>query len=59
MSHLFGLIGMPGHLELLIIGAILVLLFGHRLPSIMGSLGASIKIFRKELTEDDSPEAVN
>ena len=39
--------GMPGPLELLIIAMIILLLFGKRLPSVMGSLGRSIVEFKK------------
>lgn len=38
---------MPGMQELLIIAAICLLLFGSRLPSVMGSLGQGITEFRK------------
>lgn len=44
MPFLGGGIGLP---ELLIIGAIVLLLFGKRLPSIMRSLGTSIVEFKK------------
>ena len=37
--------------EVMIIGAVLVLLFGHRLPEVMRSLGQGLNIFRKELSE--------
>ncbi len=42
---LFGF--MPGHWELLIIAAIMLLLFGHRLPSLMRSLGRGVVEFKK------------
>lgn len=61
MSYLFG-IGMPGLPELLIIGAIVLLLFGSRLPSVMRSLGLGITEFKKGvqgIEEDmqDTPRA--
>ena len=61
MTLLFGFFGMPGHLELLIIGAIILLLFGHRLPGIMRSLGRGVVEFKRGVQgiEDDLDEAVN
>lgn len=38
---------MPGPMELAIIGAVAVLLFGHRLPNVMRSLGQGMKEFKK------------
>ncbi|MEX0818147.1 MAG: twin-arginine translocase TatA/TatE family subunit [Pirellulaceae bacterium] len=54
-SHLFGMFGMPGHLELLIIAGLALLLFGHRLPSLMRSAGRSVVEFKKGIQgiEDD------
>ena len=49
--------GMPGHLELLIIAAIILLLFGHRLPGIMRSLGSGIVQFKKGLNDVEDDEA--
>lgn len=53
--------GMPGHFELLIIGAIALLLFGNRLPSAMRSMGRGIVEFKKGIQgiEDDVDNAVN
>ena len=55
----FGFIGMPGHLELLIIAAIILLLFGNRLPSVMRSMGRGIVEFKEGLrgVESDLSEA--
>ena len=52
--------GMPGPLELLIIGFLVLLLFGNRLPSVMRSLGKGIVEFKKGIQgiEDDVNEAV-
>jgi sec-independent protein translocase protein TatA len=52
--------GMPGPLELLIIGFIVLLLFGNRLPSAMRSIGRGIVEFKKGVQgiEDDVNEAV-
>jgi sec-independent protein translocase protein TatA len=38
---------MPGPLELMIIAAIILLLFGNRLPSVMRSLGRGVVEFKK------------
>jgi TatA/E family protein of Tat protein translocase len=35
-----------GHWELLIVALVAFLLFGHRLPIVMNSLGGSIRSFR-------------
>jgi sec-independent protein translocase protein TatA len=61
MINLLGMFGMPGHLELLIIGAIILLLFGHRLPSLMRSLGRGVVEFKKGVSgiDDDLEEAAD
>lgn len=38
---------MPGHWELLIVAGVMLLLFGHRLPSLMRSLGRGVVEFKK------------
>ena len=38
---------MPGPLEMVIIAAIILLLFGNRLPSVMRSLGRGVVEFKK------------
>lgn len=55
-SLLFAFIGAPGLPELLIVGGIVLLLFGNRLPGAMRSLGRSIVEFKKGVKgiEDDS-----
>ena len=40
-------IGMPGPLELIVVMAIMLLLFGHRLPSVMRSLGRGVVEFKR------------
>jgi sec-independent protein translocase protein TatA len=39
-----------GHTELLVVAAVALLLFGHRLPTAMRSLGLGINEFKKGLT---------
>lgn len=39
--------GMPGLPELMIVGMVVLLLFGNRLPSVMRSLGVGITEFKK------------
>ena len=43
----FAYFGMPGPLEILIIAAVILLLFGNRLPSVMRSLGRGVVEFKK------------
>ena len=57
MPGLFGF-WMPGWQELLIIAFIAVLLFGHRLPKVMGDLGGSMKAFRRGLSESDAEQDI-
>ena len=40
-------LSMPGPMEMIIIGVIVLLLFGNRLPSTMRSLGRGIVEFKK------------
>lgn len=51
--------GMPGWIEVVIFGAIILLLFGNRMPGAMRALGRSIVSFKegtkeaeKEITDD-------
>jgi len=55
MALLFAFIGVPGHLELLIVAVVILLLFGHRLPSVMRSLGRGVVEFKRGVhgIEDD------
>ena len=54
-------IGMPGPFEMAIIAAIVLLLFGNRLPGAMRSLGRSVVEFKKGISgiEDEIEDAVN
>ena len=47
MSCPIAFIGVPGLPELLIVAAIILLLFGNRLPGVMRSLGRGIVEFKK------------
>ena len=61
MQGLFSLFfGPPGTYELLIIGAIMLLLFGNRLPGVMRSLGRSVVEFKKGVSgiEEEINDAV-
>lgn len=51
--------GPPGMMEMLILAAIILLLFGNRLPSVMRSMGRGIVEFKKGIKgiEDDVDEA--
>ncbi len=59
MSLPFSFIGMPGLPEMLIVGVIVLLLFGNRLPSVMRSLGKGITEFKKGVKgiEDEIDDA--
>ncbi len=39
--------GLPGPFEMVVVGLVVLLLFGSRLPSVMRSLGVGITEFRK------------
>ncbi|ADB15617.1 sec-independent translocation protein mttA/Hcf106 [Pirellula staleyi DSM 6068] len=54
--QLFGIFGI-GQFELIVVGVIILILFGHRLPTMMFSLGKGIKDFKKGInsTEEDEP----
>ena len=58
MSILFAF-GMPGIPELLIVMVVMLLLFGHRLPSMMRSLGRGVVEFKKGVAgvEDEFEDA--
>jgi sec-independent protein translocase protein TatA len=61
MHPLFAIFGV-NYMEVLIVGAVILLLFGNRLPSLMRSLGRSVVEFKhgvREIDEqkDESPKA--
>jgi len=55
--------GFPGLPEMMIVGLVVLLLFGSRLPSVMRSLGVGITEFRKgikgEIDEDGNVAKVD
>ncbi len=53
MKLLYAFIGMPGWPEMLIICAILLLLFGNRLPSVMRSMGKGLTEFKRGMNDPD------
>lgn len=49
-----------GHTELIVIAIVILLLFGHRLPSLMRSLGRGVVEFKKGVHGvDDESEKVD
>lgn len=48
--------GLPNGLELVIFLAIVLLLFGNRLPDVMRSLGRSIVEFKKGQNDGNKPD---
>ena len=60
MSPLLGMFGI-GQTELIIVAVIILILFGHRLPSLMFSLGKGVNTFKEGLNskgEDDTTASV-
>lgn len=58
MTTLFAFFGLPGHFEALIVLAVILLLFGHRLPGMMRSMGRSVVEFKRGIRDpgDDDDE---
>ena len=56
----FAVFGSLGPMEIAIVGGVMLLLFGNRLPSVMRSLGKSVTEFKKGVAgiEDDLDQAV-
>jgi len=48
--------GLPSWMEMMIIGLIILLLFGNRLPSVMRSLGRGVVEFKKGLQDEGGDE---
>jgi sec-independent protein translocase protein TatA len=55
MPSLLAFMGL-GPTELVIIGIIVLLLFGNRLPSVMRSLGRGVVEFKKGVSGDDDQD---
>ncbi|HEX5447320.1 MAG TPA: twin-arginine translocase TatA/TatE family subunit [Pirellulales bacterium] len=51
MTPLFGIFGV-GPVELIAVGGVILVLFGHRLPSLMRSVGRSVVEFKQGIKED-------
>jgi sec-independent protein translocase protein TatA len=51
----FAFLGSLGPMEIAIVGGVMLLLFGNRLPSVMRSLGKSVVEFKKGLADIDDP----
>ena len=51
--------GVPGGMQLVILLLIILLLFGKRIPQMMGSLGQGVVEFKKGINgiDDEKPEA--
>ncbi len=45
-----------GYTELIVVMVIVLVLFGHRLPSVMRSMGRGIKEFKEGINDDSSVE---
>jgi sec-independent protein translocase protein TatA len=56
-STIFGFV--PGVPEMLIVAAVVLLLFGKRLPGVMRSLGTSIVEFKKGINDTGDPNSEN
>lgn len=46
----------PGYMEMIIVAGVALLLFGHRLPSVMRSLGTGIVEFKKGMNGEGMDE---
>jgi sec-independent protein translocase protein TatA len=56
MNNLQAVFSMPGHFEIIVILIIAILIFGRKLPEMIGNMGKGIRDFRKGLREDDETE---
>lgn len=55
VTPLFAVFGI-GQWELLVVCIVILILFGHRLPSVMFSLGKGIKDFKKGINTEDNDD---
>jgi sec-independent protein translocase protein TatA len=55
MGPVLAVFGLGGA-ELIVVGLIVLLLFGSRLPSVMRSLGQSVTSFKSGLNDDEEDE---
>ena len=55
MTPLFGIFGV-GPVELIVVGSVVLLLFGNRLPGLMRSVGRSVVEFKKGVNEIEHDE---
>jgi len=54
---MLGFLGLPGHFELVVIVVVAILIFGRRVPEIIGNMGKAIWEFRRGLKgENDGTE---
>ena len=51
--------GYPGPMEMMILGVVVLLLFGNRLPSVMRSLGVGITEFKKGIKGEGMEESTS
>jgi sec-independent protein translocase protein TatA len=59
MSPLLAIFGTIGTTELIVIMVVILVLFGHRLPSVMRSMGRGIKEFKDGINDTTAdPEAL-
>jgi len=56
VAPLYSFIGGIGPMEMMVVGVIAVLLFGHRLPSVMHNLGRGAREFREGMKDADEPK---
>lgn len=54
-ASLYGFIGGIGPMEMMVVGVVAVLLFGHRLSSVMHNLGRGAREFREGMKDADEP----
>jgi len=56
MSPLLGIFGI-GQTELIIVAVVILILFGHRLPSLMFSLGKGVNTFKEGLNAKEPDDS--